>query len=115
MPLPSPLRDRTTWVYELRDTDDTLLYVGVAVDVDRRIAQHAATKYWWREVIFINAARYATRKAALEVEAHTILTKSPIYNVQGVPPEPPHEPIGRRHYINPPQGVVLEAVQKDWR
>lgn len=109
------LSEQPTWVYELTDFDATVLYIGIAVDVDRRLAQHRATKHWWSDVHFVTCARYANRVQALAVEAHAIATRDPVYNVQGVPQPPPYVEIGRRNYINPPTGLVLEGVQRDWR
>lgn len=109
------LTESPTWVYEAYDDEGTLLYVGVAVDIDRRLAQHAATKNWWPMVCLVDAARYEDRTIALTVESHAILTRSPLYNVQGAPASLPYEPIGRRHYSNHPAGLHLDGVQREWR
>lgn len=80
----------TTWVYRCYcDCNHrTLLYVGVAVDVERRLSQHARTKQWWQEVDLVMADRYPTRRRALRIESWLIETLSPKYNIVGVPVAP---------------------------
>ena len=62
-----------------------LLYVGVAYDLQRRIAQHRATKSWWPEVDRVLGIRYATRAEALVLENRMIKQERPCYNVAGKP------------------------------
>jgi hypothetical protein len=110
-----PAIDRMpTWVYRCLCTHEALLYVGLAVDVDRRIAQHVATKDWWGEVSFVDAELYPTRFLAYKMESFYIVYDKPKYNVQGaVPvPIPPHQPTERRGYLNYPDGIRLAAHRK---
>lgn len=70
----------TTTLYQFRDADGCLLYVGISGDGLRRIQQHAA-KSWWPQVATISISHYADRGSALQVEARTIRALSPKFNV----------------------------------
>lgn len=73
-----------TWVYYAYCEHDGLLYVGVAGNVERRIAAHRYDKPWWdREVDYVLATLYPTRRQALDVEAHEIKTHRPTHNITG--------------------------------
>lgn len=77
-----------TVVYEIYDEDGRLLYVGVTDDFERRMRQHAHTKWWWNpdqqhSIVF----EYPNRGEALRVEAETIRSQRPVYNLALVRPE----------------------------
>lgn len=80
--------NRATWVYRCYCEHRSLLYVGVARDIDRRLAQHAATKPWWTDVDEVLGDLYQTRRAALRVEAHCIKYDRPQHNIAGQSPRP---------------------------
>jgi len=75
-----------TWVYQLCCEHGGLLYVGIAVDLDRRLAQHRKTKAWWSEVAHVVAHQFPTRDDARLAELDAINLRQPIYNIEGVRP-----------------------------
>lgn len=92
--------DEPCWVYYVYCEHGGLLYVGVAADVPRRVQQHRKDKKWWRrEVHSLIAYHYPTRRQAFEVEAHSIRTYRPHYNISGVagPEAMPHEVAPHRY------------------
>jgi len=75
--------DQPTWVYRLYCEHEMTLYVGIASDLDRRLAQHRATKPWWPEVAIIEARLLPSRAEARALEATNIAAGAPRYNVSG--------------------------------
>lgn len=69
------------FVYRFFDDDDRLLYVGVAADVGRRIAQHRVTASWWPEATRGEFRCYPSREAALQAEALAIAVERPGRNL----------------------------------
>lgn len=101
-----------TWVYRCFSTERHLLYVGIAHDVPRRMAQHAATKSWWDKVDHIFTEQYATRRKALTVESWFITHHNPRYNVAGMPDDSVAEGGLRTQLLYPgpgPGGFVIET------
>lgn len=87
--LASTMAARTA-VYRLLNASGVLLYVGVAIDPEVRIASHAREKPWWNEVHDRRVEWYPDRVTALRAEADAISTEQPIHNVTGAsrPPQP---------------------------
>lgn len=81
----TPLEERRTAVYRCYNRSGDLIYVGVAVDPDRRWQHHASHAPWWAEVGTKSIEWHANRGAALAVEASVIATEAPTYNVMGKP------------------------------
>lgn len=71
-----------TGLYRLYDADDTLLYVGIAVDPSVRWRVHAGEKTWWHEVTRKTVEWHSTRLEAEAAEVAAIVTESPRYNVE---------------------------------
>lgn len=78
--------DGPTWLYQAVCEHNGLLYVGIASDLSRRLAQHRATKPWWSDVDAVVAGLYPSRTAALTVEAGIIGGANPVHNIAGKPP-----------------------------
>lgn len=70
-----------TALYRLRNADGELIYVGVSSKPQQRWVQHAGDKAWWQEVSDFGQEWFESRTEALAVEAFTIRTESPKYNV----------------------------------
>lgn len=101
--------DGPTWVYQAMCEHGGLLYVGVAHDVPRRIAQHRSTKSWWREVDIVCATRYESRTEALAVEARMIRGERPPHNIAGRPPVPSASSYSRQWLALDARGHVLDG------
>lgn len=86
------LTDEPTILYRLFAADDTLLYVGVTSDCDKRLAQHAESKRWWPDVARATTEEYANRRLAFDAEHAVIRSELPLYNRLGYPtgPRPKH-------------------------
>lgn len=86
----------TAALYRLYDADETLLYIGVTDNPDRRFKQHRNTKPWWPGVSQKTIEWHTTRRRALAEEAAAIEAEAPAYNVQYNPAAPvpvsPHQP-----------------------
>lgn len=73
--------DDLTALYRFYDGDDRLLYVGIAVEPFRRMAQHRHGKGWWSDVARVELERFDTRAQAAEAERLAIANEQPLYNV----------------------------------
>lgn len=102
--------DRATWVYQCFCEHGSLLYVGIARGVDRRLSQHSATKSWWSEVDQVLANLYQTRRQALRVEAHHITHDGPRYNIAGLPlrPNEPYMFVRRKDFGRVGKRLLVE-------
>lgn len=67
-------------LYRLLDAEQTLLYVGVTTNTERRFAVHARDKGWWSEVAERRIEWYSDRKSALAAEREAIHAESPRHN-----------------------------------
>lgn len=76
------LMDRPTSLYRFYDADDQLLYVGISLNVFRRMAQHSERKTWWTAVARSTVEWHPTREAALEAERIAIRDEKPLHNIQ---------------------------------
>lgn len=68
-------------LYRLFSRSGELLYVGIANDVERRMAQHRQDKPWWPQVADAVVEEFPDRRAALAAERVAIRTEGPVYNV----------------------------------
>ena len=71
-----------TALYRLYDTDDRLLYVGIANNPERRWKQHAYEKadLWWHEVTDKTVEWFESREKAAAAEIIAIRAEYPRYN-----------------------------------
>lgn len=74
---------KRTALYRCFNIDGDLIYVGVAVDPERRWKYHAFRTPWWREVKERQVEWHENRQKALNAELAVIQTESPKYNVMG--------------------------------
>lgn len=89
--------DGPTWVYQALCNHGLPLYVGMARDVPRRIAQHRRDKPWWDgDVWAVVADLYGSRDLAADVERKQIKLLHPLRNIEGREPwwMEPHEVLG---------------------
>lgn len=73
--------DGATTLYRLYDADGQLLYVGIAVDTERRFAEHAKTKPWWPQVARTDLDHHRYRTDAQDAERAAIRTECPLHNI----------------------------------
>jgi hypothetical protein len=71
-------------VYYLIGRGRELLYVGKAVDLDRRLADHARDARWWGDVVDVRWEVMPDEHAALCREADVIVALQPPRNRSGV-------------------------------
>jgi hypothetical protein len=71
-------------VYYLLGRHRSLLYVGKAVDLDRRLADHARDSRWWGDVVDVRWEVMADEHAALVREADVIVALRPPRNRAGI-------------------------------
>lgn len=69
-----------TTLYRFYDQGQGLLYIGIAVNHNNRIARHRTTKPWWGEVKEIETVLYPTRDEARWAEKVEVLLGMPKYN-----------------------------------
>lgn len=79
------LNTRPTALYRLYDQADELIYVGVAVDPERRWKNHAVNSRWWPNVQRRSVEWHDDRPTALAAETRAIVAENPVYNVAGKP------------------------------
>lgn len=73
-----------TALYRLFDSDDRLLYVGIARDPEQRMRQHRRDKRWFPAVVRADIEWLEQRSHALEAELAAIRQERPVYNLVGV-------------------------------
>jgi predicted GIY-YIG superfamily endonuclease len=71
----------TTTLYRLYARSGTLLYIGIANRVLRRLSEHAREKPWWGEVANITFETHPDRQAAENAERAAIQSEQPRYNI----------------------------------
>jgi hypothetical protein len=69
-----------TAVYRLYDSNDVLLYIGVASIFGTRWHQHAGMQPWWPHVDHQTIEWHATREDAEAAGAEAIRQEKPVYN-----------------------------------
>ena len=69
-------------VYVLADGSGQALYVGSTNNIERRIAEHAATKPWWGQVSSVEVYPQIDRRAAFDIERGLIQAINPPFNTQ---------------------------------
>lgn len=67
-------------VYRAFDADENLLYIGHSTRVLGRLAEHAATKGWWRRVTHVTVEHFESRLDASTAEAAAIASERPEMN-----------------------------------
>jgi len=72
-------------VYQARDQENRLLYVGLSQHWPRRWAAHAEDKPWWQEVAQLQVCWLRTQAEAAWLEEYYIQTLKPRYN-RHIPP-----------------------------
>jgi hypothetical protein len=70
-------------VYYLMGRGRELLYVGKAIDLDRRLADHARDSRWWGDVVDVRWEVMPDARAALAREADVIVALQPPRNRSG--------------------------------
>lgn len=82
-----------TVLYRLYASKDFLLYVGITGNLANRLAQHAAEKNWWPEVVRKTVVLYPSRAEAKAAETAAIHEERPVYNVRDAVTSPSAVPI----------------------
>jgi predicted GIY-YIG superfamily endonuclease len=77
------LRHAETAVYRAYSTHGYLLYVGIAKDVERRMADHRRSSPWFVDAARIDIKHYPNRWQAENAEREAIRAEQPIWNVVG--------------------------------
>lgn len=69
--------------YQVWDTRNRLVYVGIADDFEKRWAQHLRMSWWLGEVevAYVDVTCWPTRTAARWSEATVINEQSPVFNI----------------------------------
>lgn len=68
------------YVYRFFDTEDRLLYVGIARDLGTRFAAHRRRSPWWPEAVRGTTVTYPTRADAELAEGIAIHAEQPLHN-----------------------------------
>ena len=78
-----PIKDRAkpTALYRLFGKEDRLLYVGIAVNPEKRLASHRTSKPWWPEVTRHTIDWLDDWESALKREAEAIHAERPVHNI----------------------------------
>jgi predicted GIY-YIG superfamily endonuclease len=82
-------RNGPAGVYVLYREDGSVLYVGAANNVGRRLAEHIASAEWWPEVASARFEHFDHRTDAMDRERWLIERLNPAHNKQYVLPKPP--------------------------
>lgn len=91
-------------VYHVFDQYEHLLYVGLSVDVFKRMREHKKHAPWWPVAYDGYVVRYRTRSQARAEEARAIRDGNPIFNKR---PE--------TFATDGPEGEPVEYLEIFWR
>jgi predicted GIY-YIG superfamily endonuclease len=75
------LNNKATYVYRMYGTNDSLLYVGLSVNLSNRISNHVHEKEWADEVMYMKAELFPCRDSAKWAERQLVQRNAPKYNV----------------------------------
>ena len=75
--MPRDINAETTYVYRLFDSLDELLYVGMTVDVTRRVAHHRSVQAWGDQIVRTQSDAYPDRKIARAAEKVAVASLTP--------------------------------------
>lgn len=79
-------------LYRLYGEEETLLYVGMSMNLPARLTNHRVQKEWWTAVHHIGVEHFDSRRKVLDAEREAIQSEHPLWNIQhrvGPPSEPP--------------------------
>lgn len=82
----SDMVNRRTCVYRAYDAAERLLYVGISMNLDGRLAKHRSAA-WWPAVAEVTVQWFDGREAAKAAEREAISRENPLHNVAR--PAPP--------------------------
>lgn len=110
-------------VYRMYDRKGRLLYVGMAMYFDIRLATHKVQQPWFSMVSEVKIERYPDRNSASDAETLAIRNEDPIFNVLGkrsrrgegirsvvVPSDPWYRALVVAHDRNEDIGAVVTAL-----
>ncbi|MEV5211372.1 GIY-YIG nuclease family protein [Micromonospora sp. NPDC053740] len=108
------LPDKPHALYRFFDRTDTLLYVGITVDIGARFHDHRSKKPWWMNSARIEIEHFGTRDEALAAEAQAIRKERPLYNVThndlvNLPSQPPASAAALD-----PESITAEWLTENW-
>lgn len=69
-------------LYRLYGEEETLLYVGMSMNLPARMTQHKVQKVWWQSVRHITVDHFDSRRAVLDAEREAIQSERPLWNIQ---------------------------------
>jgi len=73
------IENERTYLYRIYGRHRLLLYVGIALEPERRLQQHCH-KRWYPDVAEITMRVYPTRTAAGEAEQRAVKAEQPVWN-----------------------------------
>lgn len=88
----------STTLYRMYDHTDTLLYVGITTNVERRIDKHRKRSFW-DSVERVELQHFDARLDALDAETLAIATEQPVFNLSR-PHVVPQFPNGTVEFID---------------
>lgn len=94
-------------LYRFFDRSDVLLYVGITVDLAKRIKNHRKGKPWWTQIHNITVEHFDTRQEALDAERKAIRDEKPLHNDQ-------HNPHVVVDYGTHPEDIDGDWIERNW-
>lgn len=76
----SDMVNRRTCVYRCYDATGVLLYVGISMHLDARLAKHRG-RGWWPDVAEITVQWFDGREPAKAAERKAIAEEGPLHNI----------------------------------
>jgi predicted GIY-YIG superfamily endonuclease len=99
-----------TSLYRFYDDNEVLLYAGITNSLSHRLAQHEASKHWWRAVTSVTVEHYDTRAEAEAEEQKAIREELPVWNIAHQPKVPL---LDRLAVMRPYLVDVLETIHHE--
>lgn len=100
-----------TYLYRLYDVHEQLLYVGITVDLPKRLEKHKRDKSWFEDVAELRTESFESREKAAAAELVAIRTEGPRYNVACPVGRVPRSRNLRKWQFAMPTGVGDEYVR----
>jgi predicted GIY-YIG superfamily endonuclease len=72
---------RPQYLYRWFDDQGNLLYIGITVDLRRRIKQHERSARWYEGAAMMTVEKFDSREAVARAEREAIVAEKPRYNI----------------------------------
>lgn len=77
---------KVVYLYRHFNSKNDLLYVGISINVLRRLLQHKSSSNWFDIITYVTITRFNSHTEAIKAERKAIINENPKYNKAGKSP-----------------------------